>query len=312
MWARSRMAVVVGVIGCVVASSPRARAENGEPSTDQEATSSASEGPGLDSHSSPQESPPPAPEPSPSDSAAADVATSTSTVPMSDIDQAETLYGEAHSRYVAGDVEGALAAMKASYALSRRPELLFNLGQLSRELARCRPAIEYYQQYLTELPEGPRREDARVAIEELTPVCVEERPAAAPAVVVPPAPSPPPPRISPLLEKPASHDYWTPPRVAGWSAIAAGAGLGVTAVVLALRSNQISNEVEDRASWDDDLDQRGRRTATTAAVMAAAAAGVTAGGGVLLWIGRKGQSRSTAVSVELRPGGTYARYSARF
>src|SRR3954470_11151746 len=47
---------------------------------------------------------------------------------------AARLYHEAEARYGEGDVPGALVRMQEAYAHSGRPELLFNLGELEREL----------------------------------------------------------------------------------------------------------------------------------------------------------------------------------
>src|SRR5688572_5100567 len=58
--------------------------------------------------------------------------------------RAAELFREAEALYVIGDVAGALERMQSAYDVSGRPELLFNLGQLQRELGHCVEAVTNY------------------------------------------------------------------------------------------------------------------------------------------------------------------------
>jgi hypothetical protein len=69
----------------------------------------------------------------------------------------EAAYGDA--RY-----EDALDYFKRSYALSKRPDLLFNIGQAADKLRRDREALEAFEGYLREVPNGERRREAEVRV----------------------------------------------------------------------------------------------------------------------------------------------------
>jgi len=98
---------------------------------------------------------------------------------------------EAFSR---GDFAGAATAFERAYLLSRRPQLLYNLGTAYDRLHRWERAREAFQRYLDAVPDAPDRAEVegRLAIIEVelqhqaernaTPqVVVVERPTAEPA-----------------------------------------------------------------------------------------------------------------------------------
>jgi len=58
--------------------------------------------------------------------------------------------------------DDALAAFERSYALSARPQLLYNIGQAADRLRRDARALAAFEQFLAEVPETP----LRVAVEE--------------------------------------------------------------------------------------------------------------------------------------------------
>jgi tetratricopeptide (TPR) repeat protein len=244
-----------------------------------------------------------------------DSATPSSAVAATPTELAARQYEQAHARYVAGDVVGALAAMQEAYRLSRRPELLFNLGQLNRELARCGPAIEHYQRYLAELPAGPRADDAAHAIETLSPSCPDApraRPAAVPTAERAPRPPAAPPPAPEEGAGPERRRHGSRSRIVGWSALGTGAAMGAGALALALHARQLAARVESRDVWSEDLDRQGERTAAAAGVVAVVAAGITAGGAVLLWPRAEHRDGQATLSVVAQSGAIGAAYSARF
>jgi hypothetical protein len=138
------------------------------------------------------------------------------------------LFREAEARYTAGDVAGALDSMQRSYDLSGRPELLYNLGELRRELHQCTAASNAYGEYLARTPQGRYREEAERARAELRAECPEAGVAVHPPLVAAlpgeraPAPAP-------------AQPYWTAARVAGWSSVGAAGVTGTGALYFALR-----------------------------------------------------------------------------
>jgi tetratricopeptide (TPR) repeat protein len=67
--------------------------------------------------------------------------------------QAERLFAEAEAYYNLQKYEQALKAYEDAYLLSRKPELLFNIGQCYRYLDQLEEARRSYQAYLRQLPE---------------------------------------------------------------------------------------------------------------------------------------------------------------
>jgi hypothetical protein len=178
-------------------------------------------------------------------------------------------------RYEAGDVAGALTSMRESYRLSARPELLYNIARLEKELGDCAPALADYREYVERAPQGRYRADASSAIDELSARCPPSHPAlkgapagGAPAgnaaISTPPALDPSqPPAPAPAAESPAppthvprlpestatrASSYWTPQRWIGWSMI--GAGAITEAVALGFLTAALDERDRFKASVD--------------------------------------------------------------
>jgi hypothetical protein len=217
------------------------------------------------------------------------------------------LFHQAESEYAAGDVAGALDLMEQSYQLSQRPELLFNLGQLNRELHRCRPALDRYRQYLAQSPTGRRRDDAERSLAELGRECPE------PASAVPPAP-PPSPRA-------VHRPYWTTPRIAGWAALGAGVAAGTGALLFGLAVKHAESDINSLQSNGRTYDATranalkgdGERYQAWEVGLGVASAGMLASGVLLLLVGTPTkQSAASSLSLSVEPGGASAAYSAEF
>lgn len=250
--------------------------------------------------------------------------------------EAAALFHDAEARYVAGDVAGAFESMQRSYALSGRAELLFNLGELRRELGRCEEARRDYEAYLERVSAGARREQAREALEALRIDC-PNAPNAPSAASVPPASStspvaPPVPRgpasvaiqsssVPPVTE---SNPSVRPLTIAAWSAIGVGVLAGVGATLFALQAANHERRLESRideakakggviSAADQELELDGARAAKWARVLGIGAAGFTAAGVSLLVFGENATEANQArVSIEWRGGGASAVYGQRF
>jgi hypothetical protein len=221
---------------------------------------------------------------------------------------AAALFRAAESSYLAGHVSDALRQMQRSYELSGRPELLFNLGQLQRELGQCRPALLSHRQYLLLALQGTHRGQAEQAIAELALECPE--PVAA-------APTEKPDRLSHSSARPS---YWTPARVVGWSALGAALTASVGASYLALKAGADERELEARfkaagafTEADKARETAGRRAATWARALAAGAIGFTTVGITLLVLSPpKKETRTSALSIGYDADTVGAVYSGSF
>jgi tetratricopeptide (TPR) repeat protein len=91
-------------------------------------------------------------------------------------DEAKAAFGRGNAAYNLGKYADAIAEFERAYALSRLPEILFNLGQCYRKQWEAeqrgelgRRALHYYEAVLREAPTSKVRPDAEQFITELTP-----------------------------------------------------------------------------------------------------------------------------------------------
>lgn len=85
--------------------------------------------------------------------------------------EAEQLLATARQQYQMGNLKGAVELLRQCYAITRDPNLLFNIAQVYRELNDCTSATEHYERYIEEAPDGERVGDARKHIAMLRPTC---------------------------------------------------------------------------------------------------------------------------------------------
>ena len=242
---------------------------------------------------------------------------------------AEAAYEQAHVKYARNDLKGALESMRESYRLCQRPELLYNLAMLERELHECSLAIADYTSYLQQVPQGRYREAAEKANAELAGEC--------PVAVAAPPPSAAPQAAAPLLVTkvettptresrtpaiaPPDPPYWTPPRVIGWSAVTAGvlAGAGAlyfTVAALSARDdyqNSINAALHGTGPYDPSLQDKQHRDQRLADVLAVSGGALVTGGALVLIFGSKNAEHAAATAqLQARPGWLGACYSQRF
>src|SRR5580765_3777908 len=91
-------------------------------------------------------------------------------------DEAKAAFGRGNAAYNLGKYAEAIAEFERAYALSRLPEILFNLGQCYRKQWEAeqrselgRRALHYYEAVVREAPTAKVRPDAEQFITELTP-----------------------------------------------------------------------------------------------------------------------------------------------
>jgi hypothetical protein len=223
------------------------------------------------------------------------------------------LFRQAEARYVTGDIVGALALMEEAYAASGRPELLFNLGQLHRELGHCNEARDSYEHYLALAKNGTRRDEAEQRRRELERQCP---PVAAPAgatahIAVPEAPT----------QEPS---YWTPGRIAGWATLGGSVVFAGTASYFALHAHHLQNQYESDLREAkttgspylpayDEIASDGQHAAVVARGLALSALGLAAVGVSLIVFNPGGRhAEMNAVSVRCNADGATAVYRGTF
>src|SRR5262245_18544407 len=91
-------------------------------------------------------------------------------------DEAKAAFGRGNAAYNLGKYADAIAEFERAYALSRVPEILFNLGQCYRKQWEAdlrselgRRALHYYEALLREAPSSKVRPDAEHFVAELAP-----------------------------------------------------------------------------------------------------------------------------------------------
>jgi tetratricopeptide (TPR) repeat protein len=145
-----------------------------------------------------------------------------------DLEQAKASYLEGKEHYAAGRFDQALAAFTASYNLSAKPDLLFNLGVCSEKLGQNSKAIAYYELYLEENPDAPDKDSVSVRLEALK--AKQPAPVPQPEAELEPAPMPPPVVEDELIEEQDEDGriFW-PAAVIGLGGLLLASG-GLTAV----------------------------------------------------------------------------------
>jgi len=106
-----------------------------------------------------------------------------------DQDEGRRLYQEGLRAFAARDYDGAIEQLKASYAKTPAPALLYNLGQACRLKGDCPQALAFYRQFLATNPVGRARERAEARIADME-RCVAVMTASANAAPPPARPTP--------------------------------------------------------------------------------------------------------------------------
>jgi tetratricopeptide (TPR) repeat protein len=220
---------------------------------------------------------------------------------------AKKLYDDGLRHYNVAEYPAAIAAWKQAYLISKKPILLFNIGQAYRLAGDCTQAVTFYDSYERDEPH-PRNQDeldqARVLCKEATvvtpvpvpahpdpsgpPAPVPDKPAATPAPVAPILPTPPPPDV-------ASGKSHTAAYVAGGVGLAAG----LTGIVFALDARSQDGKNAGVTSWtaeNNAIEARGNRDDKLAIVFGAVGVAGIATGVVLYVLGHGDDEHGIAVA----------------
>lgn len=270
-----------------------------------------------------------------------------STAHADDKKKAKALYDEGLKRYNLAEYPEAIKAWKEAYFLSKRPLLLFNIGQAYRLSGDCKQANIFYDSYQREEP-NPKNQDE---LDEALKLCKDVKPADKPVVappvdtkpadkpvVTPPVDSKPAdkPVVAPVDTKPADKVLAQPepqqpeepidepePTTTGGGLRKLGIGVGIAGVVLggvgvyfALDSASASSDLDGYTGpWGQeqiDLEARGERSATLGWALGISGAAAVVAGGVLFAIGGPKAVETSSVSLIPTSGGGQLTWSRRF
>lgn len=95
------------------------------------------------------------------------------------VEQARKFFEAGKQAYEAGQYEVAAMAFEEAYRLAPRPPIVFSMAQayrrqyfVDRDPAKLKRAVDLYKEYVREVPQGGRRDDAVQYIAELEPILV--------------------------------------------------------------------------------------------------------------------------------------------
>ncbi len=248
--------------------------------------------------------------------------------------QARELFEQGLSHYNLAEYDKAIDEFKQSYALSRVPLLLFNIGQAYRLKGDCVQAMRFYKNYLRDSPRPANKAELEAVSQcektlaerpttEPKPAPVEEKPVAAPPTPTPPVATPasvtPAPQPEPAVQVHADADAHPgrTKRIAGLATAGAGVALVGVGIVFGLQASSASDEINQLIArggmWTDhyrQVDADGQSAATTANVMFALGGAAIVGGAVLYYLGLRDEG--TQVSVAPVQGGVAMVWSCVF
>jgi hypothetical protein len=259
--------------------------------------------------------------------------------------KAKKLYDEGLKHYNVAEYPDAIKAWKEAYLLSKKPLLLFNIGQAFRLSGDCKQALVFYDSYQREEPSPKNQDELDKALE----LCKDTKPAVTPppkpvdkpvVTTQPPKPAdkpvvttqPPKPADKPVVAAPPPVAQVEPvhtepvdggPTTTGGGLRKVGIGVGIAGVVLggvgiyfALDSNKASSDLDGFSGpWGQeqiDLEAQGKRSATLGWVFGISGVAAVAAGGVMFAIGGPKAGETSSVSVVPTRGGGQLTWSHRF
>ena len=179
----------------------------------------------------------------------------------------------------AGRHESALAHFRRAYELSRRPQLLYNIGVAADRLRRDAEALEAFEQYLAQIPDAENRGDvdARITVLRRQIAAAET---GEPARGDDPAPVP--------TDEGGGTPLFT------WVALGAAVAAGILATVFWLDAGSEYDDLDARCGargcTDAEIDESGIQISITMTNVFLVTAGVAAAGTVALFFLETGSS----------------------
>ena len=224
---------------------------------------------------------------------------------------AEVLFEQGQAAFAKDDFATAAAKWKESYALSKEPELLFNIAQAIRLNGECEEALATYRRYVAKAPEGEQGRLADEFIRELAAKCDDVGHTTRESKL----------RVS--KEQPRDVNKGDARMDTKTIAGLAIAGAGVVSVVAGLyygdRASTLGEEVRDACPGTDggagcnwgvlaDKEAEGRSAETKQYAFIGIGAAAIVGGGILCWFGSREQP-DAPVAIAPERGGAMITWS---
>ena len=228
---------------------------------------------------------------------------------------AKHLYDEGLRHYNLAEYPQAIEAWKQAYLLSKKPLLLFNIGQAFRLAGDCTQAITFYDSYTREEP-APKNQDE---LDQVVAQCKDKLAAAIAAHPVPPPDKPPvpppqpPPQPTPVAPAPPPPVAHRDLRTVGWIAVAGGALLEGGALYFARDGRKLADQLATVKIWtatEDAQQSRGHRDNILAWGLGIAGGAAVIAGAILVVTG--GPAAESGPSVAIGPGGARVGWSFSF
>jgi hypothetical protein len=242
--------------------------------------------------------------------------------PTSTEARARALSDEGLAHFRQHEYDPAIAAFRASYALSPQVVLLFDIAQAYRLGGDCDNALQFYRRYAAAATAVPNRAALDGRIHEMEQCARANLPppiVAPPSVVTPPPVAAPPASAAPPIAAPPVTTSPPPSRgqtarrarrqqLGGIITFATGAAILGVAVYFSVdganAQSSLQRELTLDSRWlalEQTTDARGRRDNLTADVLYGVGAAAIAGGALLFGLGRR-LEHVPRVAAFVRPG----------
>jgi len=217
-------------------------------------------------------------------------------------EQARAHFNTGSVAFSAGRYADALEEFKKSYALSRRPKLLYNVGVAADRLRRDQEALDAFDQYLREVPEAPERAEVEARIVVLRGAVAQASTARTPT----PAPAEAAETTTDVGEPVSTHpNRGSHPSVGQWIALSGSGVVAVTGGVLlglALANKSTVESADDGVTLDELEGPRDSVPLLSTLGGTLLGVGLVGVGISTLWIVTSGDTEEPAVQAHLGLG----------
>lgn len=220
-------------------------------------------------------------------------------------EEARALFHAASVAFEEGRYESALEYFERSYALSRRPALLYNIGVTAERLRHDARALEAFRRFILEVPDTPQRGavEARIAI--LERAVAEQPPEPGVQTDASPEPAPDPAVPPPAEPAPRQPEPAASPDLAGPIALAASGGVLVVvgAILVGVAAGDVAS-VENAprgTTWASVEDAYSRSEALSIAGGVGIGVGAALAASGLVWLAVPGAGSGERAAVQIAP-----------
>jgi tetratricopeptide (TPR) repeat protein len=235
-------------------------------------------------------------------------------------DDIKALFELARKDYDAGDLLGALDKLERCYSATGSPNLAYDIAVLYRDLTDYPKALEYFQKYAQDAPNGERHAEAGKEVARLSEQCPPkistQKVLVDGATSSPVGPTNAPATQSPapkLVDKSGASVSWPD---LGWIAIGAGTLAGATAVYFTAAAIEANDHTKTRpisaAYYNENASALTRDSAYAWVFGVTSLVALGVGTFTLLASPRKPRSTAAVPTITFSRGSALAAYQVRF